>query len=864
MNMELFGDVKGIKIADIRKEWNMLRFQTITGTITSVMPRVYFCSDPYDFNLYFRTICSDVFALQENCAIFYEEDPAAEYEECELFALLAEMRLIVVPITKKFLSGHSRAIEKELPFAKSKHIPILPILVEEDDTSHLIDAFNQAEVFSGTQFLNKFEKDRTAIRYTEKLKRYLKSVLVSEEETRRIHDEFSSNIFLSYRKKDRAHAQELMREIHKVDICRDTAIWYDEYLVPGESFDTNIMTALEESDVFVMSVTSSFEEPGNYVAVHEYPDAVRKNKPLVAVEMKQFDETSLRKLESLYPGIKAILIDPSDQDAFGVSLKQRLIMDAGISEAKLLDDNGEHLYYMALAYSNGVRTEIDSERAAGLFRLSATNGCYESYLRLIRMHRIGDGIQRDLYAALSCCNQALSVLQPISGETVRTDHVLASVYEEAGHIYAHLRKTEETETAYRNAYELRRQMKTQYPDASQEEYQESMIALASVYCCAGRPKEAETITLNYSVENHIFSEDNADDINILHAKSRICGLLINIYMQLKLHSEMRKYEALNVEISERILSKSGELRDLKVLADAYINYAELLKLYDPQKSCEFMDKYREIEKKIPHWQDDRKTIHDAINTFRLAENRLLGLRSNDPNAVESAKALYLESLEICNSLLEGGDRYSALILTSHIKERLGEFGTLERQSRRYVIELYDQALSILLKMEKEFRNDLLVKQLISSVLDSIGTEYLDAGDLTTASKYYTDALEIDLRSSKLTGEPTSRHHLAKSYMRCAEINIERGHQPAANVNYKSAVKLLEALVDETDDYRILEDLALSYFKLGIADKLTNEQRLEYSRKAAERYEQLMKMTNNAEEYVSAYASAQELIALLQL
>ena len=186
-----------------------------------------------------------------------------------------------------------------------------------------------------------------------------------------------------------------MRIIHEVDICRDTAIWYDEYLVPGESFDTNIMTALEESDVFVMSVTSSFEEPGNYVAVHEYPDAVRKNKPLVAVEMKQFDETSLRKLESLYPGIKAILIDPFDQDAFGVSLKQRLIMDAGISEAKLLDDNGEHLYYMALAYSNGVRTEIDSERAAGLFQLSAANGCYESYLRLIRMHRIGDGIQRD-------------------------------------------------------------------------------------------------------------------------------------------------------------------------------------------------------------------------------------------------------------------------------------------------------------------------------------------------------------------------------------------------------------------------------------------------------------------------------------
>lgn len=108
-----------------------------------------------------------------------------------------------------------------------------------------------------------------------------------------------------------------MKKIHKVDICRDTAIWYDEYLAPGESLDTNIMSALDDSDIFVMSVTSFFEEPGNYVAEHEYPDAVRKNKPLVAFEMDRFNEASLNKLESLYPGIKTVLVDPNDEDAFG-------------------------------------------------------------------------------------------------------------------------------------------------------------------------------------------------------------------------------------------------------------------------------------------------------------------------------------------------------------------------------------------------------------------------------------------------------------------------------------------------------------------------------------------------------------------
>ena len=98
--------------------------------------------------------------------------------------------------------------------------------------------------------------------------------------------------------------------MHRVEICWDIAIWYDEYLVQCEPFDTNLMLALYDCDSFVMSVTSSFEESGNYVATHEYPDVVRKNKPLVAVEMNRFKETSLINLESLYPGIQTILVDP--------------------------------------------------------------------------------------------------------------------------------------------------------------------------------------------------------------------------------------------------------------------------------------------------------------------------------------------------------------------------------------------------------------------------------------------------------------------------------------------------------------------------------------------------------------------------
>lgn len=127
------------------------------------MPRVYFCSDLTGFHLYFRAICSDIFAAQDNCAIYYEEDSVTAYDEIERFALLAEIQLFVVPITKQVLKSPSRAVDIELPFAHSKHIPILPIMVEEGGIDNLIDEFNQTAVFSGIQFLNKYDKDRTAI-----------------------------------------------------------------------------------------------------------------------------------------------------------------------------------------------------------------------------------------------------------------------------------------------------------------------------------------------------------------------------------------------------------------------------------------------------------------------------------------------------------------------------------------------------------------------------------------------------------------------------------------------------------------------------------------------------------------------------
>ena len=67
---------------------------------------------------------------------------------------------------------------------------------------------------------------------------------------KKVRAAFDAYIFLSYRKKDRRYANELMKLIHSHPQCRDIAIWYDEFLTPGENFRVNIEKILKTSKLF--------------------------------------------------------------------------------------------------------------------------------------------------------------------------------------------------------------------------------------------------------------------------------------------------------------------------------------------------------------------------------------------------------------------------------------------------------------------------------------------------------------------------------------------------------------------------------------------------------------------------------------
>ena len=362
-----------------------LAYKTRGNASPQGKPRVYFCCHPDDFALYFPEISDEILAKQ-SCAVWYAQPADAERNE-DFLNDLAQMQLFVIPVTSNLLYTKNHVIDAELPFALKHHIPVLPLMQESD----LEAVFNQA--CGNLQFLDKNARDMTAIPYEEKLQAFLSSVLIGDELTERIRAAFDAYIFLSYRKKDRKYARELMHLIHKNKFCRDIAIWYDEFLTPGENFNDAIRHALEKSDLFVITVTPNLISEPNYVMSIEYPMARDAGKHIIPAEMVQTDRDALLEKFANIP----LPTDARDRAA----LSQSLLAKVQALAIRENDTSPEHNFFIGLAYLGGIDVEVDHARAVELITSSAETGLPEAIAKLIHMYENGEGVARDYRAAVA-------------------------------------------------------------------------------------------------------------------------------------------------------------------------------------------------------------------------------------------------------------------------------------------------------------------------------------------------------------------------------------------------------------------------------------------------------------------------------
>ncbi len=431
-------------------------------------PRVYFSCHPLDFDRYFTSVCEMLFK-SSGCAVYYYEDMKEEQSDILRSMDLEQMNLFVILVTGHLLLHKNRTLDEDLPFAVTHNIPILPLMME----SGLEELYDKKEIFTNRQYLEPYHMDPSAIPFEKKLEDYLDRTLTNEDISNRVRESFLAYLFLSYRKKDRLLANELMRQIHSMQRCRDIAIWYDEYLIPGEDFNETIAEALNRSSQFILLVTPSLLENNNYIQQHEYPMARRTSKPILAVEGEETDLDFLRKL---YKGI------PDPIDVSKAELIQERVVACLSPSIQMDTQDMDHLFLMGVAYLYGIHVEVDRPRGVELITEAASNGNTEAMEKLRGMYYAGTGVPLDYEKSLFWADQLVKSLEEEQGnnskEVLRAKYQLALHLQTAGRLMEARTLLEDLNSIYGLQEEL------------SAEQMMAVHSLAKIYCETGDVENA--------------------------------------------------------------------------------------------------------------------------------------------------------------------------------------------------------------------------------------------------------------------------------------------------------------------------------------------------------------------------------------
>ena len=387
-----------------------LLYKTRGNSSPTGKPRVYFFSHPQDFDRYLDSICKDILEIS-NCAIWYKSDPDSFIcTDTEL--TLGQMQLVVIPVTRLLLSDESVLRSEEFRFFFEKHIPILPVMQE----MNLSDPYRA--VFQNRQYLSKFEIESNSIPYAKKMENFLRSVLIRDEMADRVRAEFNTHVFVSYRKIDRAYANEFMRLLHEQKAFEDVGIWYDEFLTPGENFNDEIENAISKCNVFSLVITPNTVTENNYITETEYPLAIANGKVIFPA---MFVHTDKRLIEEKF-GHMTVPVDAHDEAAFGEAFAGVL---NGLTTTRK-NDSDEHKYLIALAYISGIEVEVNVTKAILILTNCAQRQFLPAMEKLVDIYRRGQGVPVDHEKAIDLQKKIVGIKEKVpAGDEAPLDLVSA-------------------------------------------------------------------------------------------------------------------------------------------------------------------------------------------------------------------------------------------------------------------------------------------------------------------------------------------------------------------------------------------------------------------------------------------------------
>ena len=699
----------------------MKELKYITNGEIHHKPKVLFSCHPDDMKNALPLISGDILD-HSNCVIwYYEEWPFENSEEME--SIISDMQLLSLAITDRFLSSQNEAKDKLLPFALEKHIPVLPVMLEPG----LENRFN--ELCAKVQLVNRYVSDPTATPYDEVLETFLDSVLVSDELSKKVRNAFDAYVFLSYRKKDRRHAKRLMHLIHENPDFRDIAIWYDEYLVPGENFNDAIKDAFDKSSLFALAVTPNLLEPGNYVKDVEYKFARNRYKKvhdgnekkesddrfeIVPVELYEIEKndprTDLKKLSEDYEDI------PEVTDEHEVERTNTAFINAlGRIGKKENDGDSQHNFFIGLAYLCGIDVEVNYDRALSLITSAALadEPCYDATEKLVDMYKSGEGVPVDLEKA------------------IKWQHVLVD--------------------QYKAEYE-----KNYSPDEHKgfgTRYFKAMLKLSDFYRRIGKFDEA----ISWAQRSEDIAHSLDKEVGIRESKrdwAMAANRLGSLYSDIRDYEKAFTYHSVALEIYKQFANEIGTTRARRDLSVAYEKLGDIERIRKNNSLArENYESAYEIREKLSKQQMTPSSRRDlsAILT------KLGNIQMDDKN-IALAYDYYSKALEIDAVLCEE-------LKTNHAADdyavSLMKVAKVYKAEDKYN-EAIDNYIAAKEKYDKLRKSSTLLRyqKNYAACCEKLASAYKHNKENDQAEQYYVEAIDIRKDINERTDNADTGHELA--------------------------------------------------------------------------------------------------------
>lgn len=804
-------------------------------------PRVYFTCHLEDFEKYFKKVCDDIFKTHD-CAIYYTEDMTEFIAEDEKQVDLGRNNLFVVPVTFKLLTMPNRAMDEDIPYALKEHIPVLPIMMEPG-----IDEFySKPDKFGELQYLNPYSTDLTEISYEEKLKKYLESVLISDDLTKRVRAAFDAYIFLSYRKKDRKYANELMRLIHSNPECRDIAIWFDEFLTPGESFKENIEKILDDCKLFTLLVTPQLlekvidengKERDNYVISTELPLARKKKEEkgtdIFAVEMEKTDREALSSINI------EDYTNPQNAD-----FRARLLET--ISRMAITTNNTpEHNFLIGLAYLDGIDVEVDRERAVELITSAAEKHLFEAIKKLIYMYQKGEGVSYNI------------------DEAIRWHRILVVEYE----LQFHEEATEENAVLYLTAAQ------DSFNTAMESGNVDNVKNTLTDYCCATIDVlDHDTATFDNKLEIYEFDQFFKSGL-LAELKGDLSDALRTFYFALSSIEEyVKDYNTCEsvLLLGECLLKIAKCFAKIENYKESIVYYKKALKHYeklaknDSRFYRNILNCYIGLSLTLKAQKDFdgcADWIQKALSLMSSFEDKSLGINVDVTlcilhlhlgDAVKDTQKDYLAIKSykkvkyIAETYLENHHSNQVVLLLGRCYKRLGDIAVsnqaiseakdwyqkavsrvecfqqlkLSLEDKREIADLYGSFAKIVEKEDLNKSHDLWLKQLalLKNLVDNgieVDMFYENLEKIATGEMDLDKALDDNSTKNVVAFEDIQ--NLGVCYEDLGDNAKARGVLKEAHEHYLSSVKCFDDLYKEQPSVFVLLELAFVHRKIGNID-----------------------------------------------